>query len=173
MTTPDVFPLLKKGKHASPKDGGCVMEVCSFLAGEEWSDQPACVQPTLAEISRTVNDLLTTDHRQRLINYVNRLINTTHYIDIDDEYRKAYEGDSFNENIVNAVEDVNHYINAFYRPEWNLLDEDAWQDARAIASENLLDAYDAFLTVLEEENGQPTADPITTQQLDQVKELVG
>jgi hypothetical protein len=32
---------LSKGKHASPGDGACVMELASMLAAEPFSDHPA------------------------------------------------------------------------------------------------------------------------------------
>ena len=32
------------------------MEIASVLAGERWSDHPACTHPRLAEVARTVND---------------------------------------------------------------------------------------------------------------------
>jgi hypothetical protein len=38
---------LSKGKHTSPEDGACVMELASMLAGEQFSDHPASVCPVL------------------------------------------------------------------------------------------------------------------------------
>jgi hypothetical protein len=43
------------------------MEFASFLAGEPWSDHPACTHPLLGQLARRVNDL-TSDHgRQELV----------------------------------------------------------------------------------------------------------
>ncbi len=43
------------------------MEMASFLAGERWSDHPACTHPVLAAVARTVNDLVDDRYRQRLV----------------------------------------------------------------------------------------------------------
>lgn len=53
---PDVLPVLSRGKHRSPRRGACFMELASFLAGERWSDRPACTHGLLAEVARNVND---------------------------------------------------------------------------------------------------------------------
>lgn len=42
------------------------MEMTSFLAGERWSDRPACTHPVIAALARTVNDLLSDRARQSL-----------------------------------------------------------------------------------------------------------
>ena len=54
--SPDLLPILSRGKHRSPRRGACFMELASFLAGEKWSDSPACTHPLLAEVARSVND---------------------------------------------------------------------------------------------------------------------
>ena len=53
---PDLLPILSRGKHRSARKGACFMELASFLAGEKWSDHPACTHPLLAEVARLVND---------------------------------------------------------------------------------------------------------------------
>lgn len=53
---PDVLPVLSRGKHRNPRKGACFMELASFLAGERWSDHPACTHPLLAEVARNAND---------------------------------------------------------------------------------------------------------------------
>ncbi|WP_175182995.1 hypothetical protein [Cryobacterium psychrophilum] len=42
------------------------MEFASYLAGESWSDHPACTHPVLASLARMVNDCTTDDGRSRL-----------------------------------------------------------------------------------------------------------
>ena len=54
--SPDLLPVLSRGKHRNPRRGACFMELASFLAGERWSDHPACTHPLLAEVARNVND---------------------------------------------------------------------------------------------------------------------
>ena len=53
---PDLVPVLSRGKHRNPRKGACFMELASFLAGERWSDHPACTHPLLAALARDVND---------------------------------------------------------------------------------------------------------------------
>ncbi|WP_245658333.1 hypothetical protein [Microtetraspora malaysiensis] len=53
---PTAMPLLSRGKHRNPNKGACFMELASFLAGERWSDHPACTHPLLAGLARLVND---------------------------------------------------------------------------------------------------------------------
>ena len=54
--TPDIVPVLSRGKHRNAKKGACFMELASFLAGEPWSDHPSCTHPLLAALARDVND---------------------------------------------------------------------------------------------------------------------
>lgn len=62
----DVLPLLGRGKHRSPRKGACFMELASYLAGERWSDSPACTHRLLAHIARLVNDFTDDEYRPRL-----------------------------------------------------------------------------------------------------------
>src|SRR3954468_1110283 len=54
---------LSAGRHKSPAEGACVMELASMLAGEPFSDRPRCADPVIASFLRAFNDRL--DHRQR------------------------------------------------------------------------------------------------------------
>jgi hypothetical protein len=50
------------------------MEMASFLAGERWSDHPACTHPLLAHLAILVNDIVTDEGRTRLIHLVPSVI---------------------------------------------------------------------------------------------------
>ncbi|TXN25680.1 hypothetical protein FVP33_19290, partial [Lacisediminihabitans profunda] len=50
------MPVLSRGKNRSPKSGACFMGYASWLAGEKWSDHPACTHPALAPLARMGND---------------------------------------------------------------------------------------------------------------------
>lgn len=63
---PDVVPLLSRGRHRTPRKGACFMEMASYLAGERWSDHPACTHPLLAALARDVNDHTSDAARPRL-----------------------------------------------------------------------------------------------------------
>ncbi|WP_245816090.1 hypothetical protein [Lentzea albidocapillata] len=52
------------------------MELTSLLAGEVWSDRPACVHPVLACVARCVNDQSTEDGRRRLLPFATKVIGT-------------------------------------------------------------------------------------------------
>lgn len=62
----DIFPLLGRGKHRTPRKGACFMELASYLAGRPWSDSPDCTHPLLAHTARLVNDLTDDASRPRL-----------------------------------------------------------------------------------------------------------
>jgi hypothetical protein len=74
---PDVFPVLSRGKHRSLRKGACFMELASLLAGERWSDHPACTHPLLAAVARHVNDLTSDAARPRLATLIPSVIGLT------------------------------------------------------------------------------------------------
>jgi len=53
------------------------MEMASFLAGERWSDHPACTHPLLADLARLVNDVLTDRLRPQLVPMIPSVIGLT------------------------------------------------------------------------------------------------
>lgn len=71
---PDALPVLSAGRHRNPRDGGCAMEWASLLAGERWSDHPACTHPLLAHVTRSVNDLVGDRARTALAHLVPTLV---------------------------------------------------------------------------------------------------
>ena len=64
---PDLMPVLSRGKHRNPRSGACFMEFASYLAGEAWSDHPACTHPLLSSVARMVNDCTSDTARARLV----------------------------------------------------------------------------------------------------------
>ena len=69
--------MLSRGKHRRPRKGACVMEYASYLAGEKWSDHPACTHPLLAELARQVNDFISDETRQTFVALVPDVIGLT------------------------------------------------------------------------------------------------
>ncbi len=68
------------------------MELVSFLAGERWSDRPACTHPLLASLARLVNDSTTDAGRQRLTALLPSVIGLTSddpYLDVRISLRSA------------------------------------------------------------------------------------
>jgi hypothetical protein len=67
---------LARGKHASPRNGACVMELASMLAGEEFTDRPAAVDPVIAAFLRAYNDAVDDRRRQDLFRYAADTVGT-------------------------------------------------------------------------------------------------
>ena len=76
-TLPDLVPILSAGRHRNPRKGACFMEMASFLAGERWSDHPACTHPLLASLARLVNDSLGDADRARLVTLIPDVVGLT------------------------------------------------------------------------------------------------
>jgi hypothetical protein len=77
QTFDPVMPVLSRGKHRNPRKGACFMEYASYLAGEPWSDHPACTHPLLASVARDVNDCMSDAARTRLTPLVPTVIGLT------------------------------------------------------------------------------------------------
>lgn len=73
-SSPDLMPVLSRGKHRTPRSGGCFMEFASYLAGESWSDHPSCTHPVLASLARMVNDCSSDEGRSRLTSLIPSVI---------------------------------------------------------------------------------------------------
>jgi hypothetical protein len=67
---------LSRGRHRSPADGACVMELASMLAGEPFSDRPRCADPVIATFLRAFNDRLDHGRRQQLRPYAAAVVGT-------------------------------------------------------------------------------------------------
>ncbi len=65
---------LGKGKHSSPDDGACVMELASMLAGESFTDHPESVCPAIGSFLRAYNDSIDDERRQDLYAYASQAV---------------------------------------------------------------------------------------------------
>lgn len=72
-----VMPVLAPGRHASPSEGGCFMEIASLLAGEPWSDYPRSTDPVLALLARAVNDYVSDAGRRALVPMIPAVVGTS------------------------------------------------------------------------------------------------
>ena len=77
QNTPDLVPVLSRGRHRNPRQGACFMEMASYLAGERWSDHPACTHRLLAALARMVNDAVGDSERSRLTPLIPAVIGLT------------------------------------------------------------------------------------------------
>lgn len=64
------------GRHRSPGEGACVVELASLIAREPFSDQPQCVCSVIAAFLRSWNDRAAYADRQRLRPYAARIVGT-------------------------------------------------------------------------------------------------
>lgn len=65
---------LSKGKHSSPEEGACVMELASMLAGESFTDHPTSACPVIGSLLRAYNDYAGDERRQDLYAYAARVV---------------------------------------------------------------------------------------------------
>ena len=74
---------LSPGKHYSPDDGACVMELASMLAGESFNDHPASVCPVIGSLLRAYNDSVGDEARQDLYRYASSVVGTRADADVE------------------------------------------------------------------------------------------
>lgn len=67
---------LAPGKHDTPANGVCVLELASMLAGEPFSDQPRSVCPVIAAYLRAYNDGADDHSRRGLYGAAARVVGT-------------------------------------------------------------------------------------------------
>lgn len=76
------LPSLDSGSHQPGSGKACIMEYVSVLAGESFTDAPACTHPVLAHLSRRVFDMMSNDEaRYTMVPYIGRLFGTTPPVD--------------------------------------------------------------------------------------------
>jgi hypothetical protein len=73
---------LGKGKHSSPDDGACVMELASMLAGESFTDHPSSVCPVIGSFLRAYNDSIDDERRQDLYAYASKVVGSRTSADV-------------------------------------------------------------------------------------------
>ena len=78
LSTPSSVRL-EPGRHRSPSDGVCVVELASMIAGEKFTDRPDCVCPVIGSFLRSWNDHVGYADRQRLYPYASRVVGTGGY----------------------------------------------------------------------------------------------
>lgn len=74
---------LSRGKHSSPAQGVCVMELASMLAGETFSDRPACVDPVIGGLLRAYNDSVDGERRQDLYRLAAEVVGSASTVDVE------------------------------------------------------------------------------------------
>lgn len=74
---------LARGRHSSPDDGVCVMELASMLADEPFSDRPQSACPVIAAFLRAYNDWVDDRWRQDLYAYAAKVVGTRSTIAVE------------------------------------------------------------------------------------------
>jgi hypothetical protein len=67
---------IRHGRHVSPAQGACVVELASMLAGEPFSDHPETVCPVIAAFLRGYNDRLPAGELGELYPYAALVVGT-------------------------------------------------------------------------------------------------
>jgi hypothetical protein len=127
-------PFLRAGVGQSPQEGGCIMQVISWIAHNgAWSDTPLCVLPCLRDIAIEVNDAASDEERQRLLDLAPRLINTQ----IADPARRAQVGLALSERYLS-------------------LSNELWDDDESISDSVVgVDGLSELLDLYDEITGRP------------------
>jgi hypothetical protein len=73
---------LSSGKHTSPDEGACVMELASMLAGEPFTDHPVSVCPVIGSFLRAYNDSIDNRRRQDLYRYASMVVGSRSSADV-------------------------------------------------------------------------------------------
>ncbi len=76
MTASHQTVRLSRGRHATPEEGVCVMELASMLAGEPFTDRPRSVCPVIGAFLRIYNDRLDDEYRQDLYRFAAESVGT-------------------------------------------------------------------------------------------------
>lgn len=167
--------LLSKGAHEGPESGACLLEAISYLTGEEWSDTPACVDEELAYVGQQVNDYVDAEHRQLLLNYVNRFIGTAGLpvnltnaiIDLDN----VSDDDEMMEAWI-KIQNLNYQVQSWTKDKmYGDLSQDDYDDLVSEQSSIYLVALDELLSAIEAANNT-FAIPVQPDQLKRVQELL-
>jgi hypothetical protein len=74
---------LSRGKHSSPSQGVCVMELASMLAGEPFTDRPASADPIIGGLLRAYNDTIDGERRQGLYRIAALVVGTAADPDVE------------------------------------------------------------------------------------------
>lgn len=82
----DFIPVLSYGAHSGPKEGACIMEMVSFMSGDEWTDVPKCSNRFISRVAQTVNDALSDGDLGMIFRDFHRLFNTTDVTEEEMEY---------------------------------------------------------------------------------------
>lgn len=76
VRSPIVSVRLEPGRHRSPNDGVCVVELASMIGDEKFTDRPKCVCPVIGSFLRCWNDRAGYADRQRLYPYASQAVGT-------------------------------------------------------------------------------------------------
>lgn len=77
--------VLERGRHSTPDSGLSVLEAISVIAPQEkFGDEPRNVSPVIARMLRVWNDLLDDEPRQKLKEYIPRVMNSVLSYDVED-----------------------------------------------------------------------------------------
>lgn len=119
------LPTLGKYSHNAPTDGMCVMELVSYINGEEFSDTPQCTEINIASIAQEINDRLDDSDRHLILQEFDRLFGTS------DLEIPAYQQEWFDALHALVEELLEEYKDHFVNNGWfspSMLDHGQYKD---------------------------------------------
>jgi hypothetical protein len=82
-TTTYMTVRLERGKHGSPDQGACVMELASMIAGERFTDRPRSACRVIGAVLRAYNDAIDDERRQDLYRLAAEVVGTRASKDVE------------------------------------------------------------------------------------------
>lgn len=184
MTTiPDGLPTLARGMHDKEEGEACVMEYCSVITGDRFSDTPDCTYEPIAYGAQALNDMLANSDRHLLVPFIGRLIaargpiTSAEHMDAQEWVRRYsqygwYDDHTFNHEmrkIVGRAMEAEDYTT------WNAETHEPVTRGPILAFKYDPDAglayLDKILTEYEELMGIKP-EPVSTEALTKAKELI-
>ncbi len=132
---------LAKGAHISPEEGACLMEAVSYVAGEKWSDHPACASTVISDFMRVWNDDLNDEDRQMLKYLIPRLVNSVGTAEIETQRKQMISDWYFKVHVPTWLEMSGLTMHAAearekgWKADWSAAGEAAWSAGWAAAGE--------------------------------------
>src|ERR1041385_8445030 len=122
----------------------CVMEAVSYVAGEPFTDHPACASPTIAAFMRSWNDRLNNDDRQKLKPWIARLVGSRGTPEIEERRKWMFADWAFRTALPMYLDQANLQEHArALRDLPAITNWDRWRDSYSVRRDARLAAWNA------------------------------
>ena len=163
---PNGLPTLAGGKHRPDEGEACVMEYCSVITGDQWTDLPACTNRIIAKAAQSVNDNLGDADRHLLVPFIGRLMEAGQFsMEIDTALLGRLGLTNFGSDPCNWI---THRMSATIH---NWTGDDVWRQEYSYNPQAGLDLLDALLTIHEKMTGR-TPKQVDPEALSRARTLI-